>query len=265
MFFLRRTMKILPAYWTFLSIALIFFLTRGREISWLDFLVHYAGIHSFFPKFLYGVSTPLWFVGIIIQLYLLFPILNWTYKKMHPILFWLIVVFSHILLEPFLLKAFGGGRFFTEFIIEFCIGIQIGHLILNKKIWLENKKFILFLIPGFVGLFLLLNKEIFKLSTYQMKFAFLLAGTGLFIGLFSLGENFKLKWVAKLSQIVYPLYLIHYFVLTEVILKTPRFFFWGEAAVFLSMSLIAAYLLKTIPLKIDKYLSAFFGRKKQAN
>lgn len=261
MFFLRRIMKIFPTYWLFLSITLLHFLFKGLNINWLDFLVHYAGIHSFFPEFTYGISTPLWFVGVILQLYLLFPILHRMYQKIHPILFFGIIIFLQILLNPLLSQTFVGGRFFTEFIIEFCIGIHIGKLILNKRVNFGLKKLSILLLPGLISLILLINKNTWKLPPHLIKPIFVVAGISLFISLFSIGENIKSKWLKNLSLLIYPLYLVHYFVLTELMPQIPRFSFFTDSIIFLGISLIAAYCLNATTSKIEQSLSLALTKK----
>jgi len=246
-FFKRRVLKIFPPYWIILTTILVSYLIKGTKINYLDFLTHYIGINTFFPEFLFSLSTPLWFVGIILQLYLLFPIIQKTSKKLNPIIFLGLTLLLKIYLSPFLTNLFGGGRFFTEFIVEFYFGIHLGHLLIQQKINLNSKRLTFFIIPGLIGLYTLITFD-----SNLTKFIFPATSIVLFLGLFPIGQYLKNKWIIRFSTITYSLYLSHYLVLTKLMPKISRLPFAIESIVFLSLSFIAATTLTVITLKLNK-------------
>ncbi len=75
-FFKKRVVRILPLYY----VALIVYIALHSKISLANFLSHIFLINVFIPEFAHNPGS-LWFVGIIVQLYIVFPLLLHLLKK----------------------------------------------------------------------------------------------------------------------------------------------------------------------------------------
>ena len=256
-FLKKRVFRILPHYWVLLLGIFLIKLIQGDVIHYFDWLTHFLGIHTFFPAFTYSISTPLWFIGVIFQLYLLFPILYRLIKKLHPAIFILLIVVAQVLLNTFFVQLFDGGRFFTEFILSFSAGIYLGNLINTGKLKIDLKKSIGLIIIGIIGAVVLLFKGYFEIPSDIIGLIFSLISISIFIGLLRIGEGVRLKKTfVFLSAIAYPLYLTHYFVFTHILPKFDRLSFVIELPLFLLMafglSLLLDYVAKGAILLMSK-------------
>lgn len=77
-----RATRILPAYYVAVAIGVA--ITAGsstpREISWQVF-THVLLIHNWFPSTVMGLVGPFWSLALECQLYVLFPLLFWGFKR----------------------------------------------------------------------------------------------------------------------------------------------------------------------------------------
>lgn len=235
-FFRRRFLKIFPLYYFLLLGVSFLMLFRGRSIDFFDFFTHFLGIHSIFPDYTYSISTPFWYIGVIVQLYLLFPLIYGAAKKVN----WLVVLTGalvlQLLLTPYLTSFVGGGRFFSEFLFDFTFGIILGNILFKRPKMFQDKWWILMLL---VSLFF-----IFLLAGYYVKgicgvILFPLSAATMFMGLLPLGAYCRSKICIKLAVLSFPVYLTHYFLLTWLWIKLPVLKFWVGAVLFL----IGAFVL----------------------
>ena len=275
-FFKKRVFKILPLYWALLAIILILSIIKGSSINYLDYATHFLGIHTFFPDFTYSISTPLWFIGVIIQLYLLFPILYKLIKKIHPIIIILGAIVIQIFLNTFFVQLFDGGRFFTEFILSFVAGIYLGNLISKDKIKFNLQKSILLIIFGVFGMVALIFKTKLQIPADIIGLMFSFISISIFIGIFNIfnsKSNFFIpnlpegslcyaditkKALIFLATISYPLYLTHYLVLTHILPKLPQLPFVLEMILFLILAFILS--LYSFLLKFILQISIKYGK-----
>lgn len=73
-FFLRRAIRILPAY-LFALVAVVLATGHWKSPKALfDVLTHLAFVHNFFPGTLYSISTPFWAMAVFVQYYLFFGV-----------------------------------------------------------------------------------------------------------------------------------------------------------------------------------------------
>lgn len=83
-FFLRRFLRIYPLY---IFAHIFFFITGALQGKYADmpldqgFLLSITGLRVFLPQYFWYGPDAFWFIGLIIQLYLLFPILFWLLIK----------------------------------------------------------------------------------------------------------------------------------------------------------------------------------------
>lgn len=220
-FLKKRVLKIFPLYWLVLLFLFITGLLLGQSPDLIDFALHFFGLHSFSDQYVLSIQAPFWFIGTIFQLYLLFPILYYSVKRWGALPVLLIAILFKLVVDPFLVNLFSGGRFFSEYLVEFVIGIFMAlHLKKFKfevrpKIWLT-----ILLITSLVGLFyLLLNVNLF-----QLRYAVLLLIYPLTAFLLSCFIFYSSNLVTsintlitKLANLSYLVFLTHYLVLIKIL------------------------------------------------
>jgi peptidoglycan/LPS O-acetylase OafA/YrhL len=153
--YLRRAERILPMYWT--SLVVVYVLLQwfdlyarfiGPKTSLLAMLLQAAGLHVLAPNFFYGLNPPVWFIGLLLQLYLVFPLLIGRAERHGPtrvFLFALLVtIVSRLIGQLFLLQLrpqFTLGGFFGFRLAEFVFGMAIAYHIGGRRLtwinWLQ--------------------------------------------------------------------------------------------------------------------------------
>ncbi len=76
-FFKRRAIRILPPYYAALLIALLVTISAGmfHQVSAWNLIAHLLLIHSVAPRWVFGISAPLWSVAVEWQIYFVFALL----------------------------------------------------------------------------------------------------------------------------------------------------------------------------------------------
>lgn len=81
-FYARRLARIIPPYYLALLIWLPLWGARYGWEGWgWQLLTHATLTHNLFPSTFFGLTAPLWFVGTLAQLYLLFPLLAPAFRR----------------------------------------------------------------------------------------------------------------------------------------------------------------------------------------
>lgn len=246
-FIAKRLWRILPAYWIALFALFLIQIYHGQVVDYFDYLVHFLGISNFFPQYVLSISAPLWFIGTILQLYLLFPPLLRLAKK-SPALLILLAVVCQVFVGPKLMEFFGGGRFFTEYIVDFSVGIIIGNaLIKNPRLFARGKWLLLF-VPLIISLWIILFKNVYSYH-FAGALVYQILAASLFVLLFLLGgkmEKFS-KSLALLSSLSFIVFLTHYVLITELLprvnLQLP---FWAQLIIFLPVFFVCAFLAQRL-------------------
>jgi peptidoglycan/LPS O-acetylase OafA/YrhL len=146
-FFHRRLLRIYPLYWTGHAFFLLFrALTGEPEISASEgaFYLSLLGIRFTHPLFYY-VSPAWWFVGLILQLYLAFPLLWWWLRRKGLRHFWTgtaaLTLASRVL---FLLvigrnrEMWSMGALFVTRLFEFTFGMGLAYQSVEHPEWLDR-------------------------------------------------------------------------------------------------------------------------------
>ena len=152
-FFIRRLSRIYPLY---IFAHILFFLLGAAVGKYADmpldigFLLSITGLRVFFPKYFWYGPDAFWFIGLILQLYILFPLLFWLLGKTGQLKF-VIIIFtlcavSRLLTAPLdnaydLMLGLASNR-----IAEFGLGMAFGYgTAINKGLQLSfvslNNKF----------------------------------------------------------------------------------------------------------------------------
>ncbi len=211
--------------------------------TWID------GLKLLFPPFLVfdipllqKFNGDLWFITLILQLYILFPLLQYLLKKLGAwkfIALTLSLTLVYRFIATYYLSAAPMGvlapsqsgyipfSFFLPRLAEFSAGMALAYL------YTANNK-ILETITGFGGFALgvVISLFGFSLDMYQWgwTFADFVVSIGLFLVFINLGEFLSrlslLKgWILKLSDVSYDVYLIHHYFLNYFL--APLILVWG--------------------------------------
>ncbi len=133
-FFRTRVLRIYPLYWAVLVLTLVtlYHYEPGRYFDPVSILLHFLGLHTLFAPYMQDMNGPLWFIGAVIQLYLLFPLLYWVLKKSNG---WVLLLLAVSLkgLELLTLNQIPGiGTVAVTYLPEFSMGMYIGWLWARK-------------------------------------------------------------------------------------------------------------------------------------
>ncbi|MBI5117355.1 acyltransferase [Candidatus Poribacteria bacterium] len=137
----NRAKRILPMYWS--SLAILFLLALYvQKVSptslVLPLVLQALGLHVFIPGFFqgFGLNSPVWFIGLLFQFYLVFPWLVKLFKRWDPLPIFIcsvvVTVFFRLLGLYYINRfhsRFAEGVFFgcrlTEFVFGMCFAYQL--------------------------------------------------------------------------------------------------------------------------------------------
>lgn len=214
-YFLKRFKGIYPMFWLAYAGAFLYYFWKCKRIifnaeKW-TFLLTILGFDGYFN---YKVRTYYllgeWFLGCIILMYILFPVIRKFYKK-NAYLFLGIYLIIYVLVVwyyPFEMSI--SRNFFTR-LLDFCFGM----FVIDK---MKKMKFYYVIPAGIVFLFFLL----YKLPDKGM-YAITLMGISAFIIVVAISEKIKKESVIKLCQTVgkysYGIFLVHHIIINEILTR----------------------------------------------
>jgi peptidoglycan/LPS O-acetylase OafA/YrhL len=216
----RRVLRLFPMYWAAHLVYLISpFMYRSDPVDY-RFILSFLGDRVFpVDKVFYYLVPAWWFFGLLIQLYLVFPILFRMLQKFHPAKFLLISGLATIACRYILnsvLHANGNyiqGAFFMARLFEFTAGMALAYMYRQRPSAVESGMFSGWMLLGGVFLYVL------GLYSYQPDFFYVfsdgLTATGLFIIL-----AHAVRWAGRVLPLAgtvlstvgiysYGLYLLH--------------------------------------------------------
>jgi peptidoglycan/LPS O-acetylase OafA/YrhL len=137
LFYKRRFLRIMPIYWFFFSIYLIFMTLFGKLVNMGTMIIYYTGFAFFITK-----NYLHWFISAILLCYLIFPIFaNAFQKSKQKTKFVTMIIISCLLLAFFLSTSasFFDNRFSYLLIVvlrlpSFFIGSLIGYIYFENDI-----------------------------------------------------------------------------------------------------------------------------------
>lgn len=269
-FFSRRIARIYPA-WILCHLGLMvpwFFLEQGISPISLKSWLSIAGLRIL-PSQLYYGSAAWWFIGCLIQLYVLFPFLyNLTIgRKNEKLLIYLIIAAVMIRLSgllfldefiPSLLDYWSRGALFfsrlPEFLLGMLIAVQYQKNPESFKAFIRSPKGLLISLSTWIA------GNVLSFFIFGMAFAFLFTGAGIFLLLWGglLHTIRKTKGLLeRFSSVSYEFYLVHDLLIVSLVpviftkTTTPIFYFM----LVFGVSTLAALLLRFIVrLKITRGL-----------
>lgn len=131
-FYKKRLIRIYPPYWVSLLFSLLIFNWVIPSLTIADFVRWFSGFQAFFATTsieITKINITYWFIGLIISLYLLYPLLLYAVKK-HPnaslISFFFLSLASRFIMY-YIFPMFGSGWdwFPTCRIFNFTLGIYL--------------------------------------------------------------------------------------------------------------------------------------------
>lgn len=221
-FYLRRAERIYPMWWMAHLIFAILWLLTGKGFSpltagyWLSFL----GIRLT-PDLLYLFAPAWWYVGLLIQLYLVYPLIWEALRRRGPA--WMLVVTCGIavlvrgaglLFFDSYIDAWNRGAFFVARLPEFVVGVYLAAKFVDDPVRTRRRLVSWPSIAAAVACYL--AGTLLSLTLIGLSVAPLLLAVGAFIPLYAL---FQSHWIARMpgrsmwawiGDHSYPLYLVHH-------------------------------------------------------
>jgi peptidoglycan/LPS O-acetylase OafA/YrhL len=258
-FYLRRAERIYPLWWGAHILFIGFWLLTGWGLS----LFSRATVLSFFgirttPDLLYYFSPAWWYVGLIIQLYLVYPLLWGGLRKWGPakLLLWSsIIAFSirgaGLFLFDKYLDAWARGAIFITRLPEFVFGICLAAWLFSQPDSATQRLRNPITLLSAIALYIL--GTFLSLTLFGMTFAPFCLGVAAFIFLYRLFirlipiiPNWWIsigRWIGEHS---YSIYLIHHPILLLLVPTGIAFFLptAGRILAFIIISLVLALLLE---------------------
>lgn len=240
-FYSRRLARLVPQWWG----AHIVFIVSGLLLGAGMPLFNWRTIASFFglrflPQVMYFFSPAWWYIGVLLQLYLLFPLLFRLLQRLSPLRFLAIVGGSAVVLRgiglfafdawaPHLLDWWSRGALFIPRLPEFVFGIALAKLYYDRRDLTDRITRTPLAVAAWAAVYLTGNILSFTLA--GMSVAFLMTGAGAFALVYAACANCRyrrigpVQWAGRKS---YPLFLVHHPVIrilvpaTIVVANMPR-------------------------------------------
>jgi len=232
-FYKNKLLRIIVPYFIF---CLLIFLLKNNNFNALNF----------FKEFITGnVSTPYYFISVLFQLYIIYPLVIFLFNKFNKLKILIISFFISFLSSLFLYK-FNSLIFFAPYLIYFVFGIYLKYAILNTNILeiIQSKKFIKFNI--FIVIFYLLLGLIGLKDHYSnFQFAYSIA---LFLIIFAYRNKIenKFKIISHLGKNSLYIFLSHFFIMEFIFnLIKNKFNLKIEFILFAFLSIVFGIILPT--------------------
>jgi len=228
----KRFVRIYPLY----VLALLLYMQFIYKIDFENFLIHSVFLHSFFLKISH-TPEPFWFMGVLFQLYLIFPFLfQLSIKKTN--LFWIIIT-ALFLLNSLVIS-------FIQYQISFAERLESS---------VADSSILSFIIPVAVGIYLAHKVYINDMvSVLKLRKNMLLLSMGivLLIAAYMLVAGFSYQVLHESVKLVFS-FFASAFILVLIVWMKPRIFKLNENIInFFSTGIFCCYLF-------HEFIFAWFG------
>ncbi len=216
----RRLIRLFPMYWLAHLVYLVSPFVHRQDPLDYRFLLSFLGNRVFpIDKIFYYLVPSWWFFGLLIELYLAFPLLFYLLRKFGPLRFTILCGFITIVSRYMLfavLEANAGyiqGAFFAARLSEFAAGMTLAHLYSHYPEAVEKRLF--------SGLSLLGGIVVYNLGllSYQPGFTYVFTDALVGVGLFVIIAHIA-QWIAwrptrtgdlfsRVGAYSYGIYLLH--------------------------------------------------------
>ena len=281
-FYRRRLSRIYPEYWIAHLMVLAGALATGRALqSDTGFFFSLLGIRIT-SDLLYGVSPPWWYIGLILQLYAVYPLLWYLLLRLGRVRFLLLTlgvslairtiglwVFADLAPEWNYLDAWARGAVFVTRLPEFTFGMALAAWAQSSpESWMQRLRTGGMLTLAAIGYVLATALSAFLLGN---GIAIFLLGACLFVLLLALFETtlvhrpVPMRLTRWLSDHTYALFLVHYAAIVALIPRGApldgRLALRTGVAIF--ASIVAALLLEFLTARA-RGLAAAIARQSRA-
>ncbi len=253
-FYRKRFFNIYPTFWIAFSVAFLcsFLIFKGCTLSRLYLLIFSVlGLDGYFSVLglidgsFYQVGE--WFLGCIILLYLVWPLLREGLKRA-PYITWALSLAISLYFS-----RKNGIWFFVRF-PELLFGMSI-----VKYQWNRHPRFLLLVIAACASVsYLLFRKGIAGIFVWTVSLCALLFVILMIISQRIKNEKFH-AWAAKISGLTYPVFLVHHWIISKLVLKFDLSGFQYKHTfilfvVYLCVTLASAAVLKRAGDQFSKIL-----------
>ncbi len=264
-FYKQRLFRIYPLWWgVHIAFLIASMLTNvdvlDMSITDKNFYLSFLGIRALPGTFSY-FSPAWWYIGLLIQLYFVFPILWRALNKLGPFRFLLfstllgLLARTIVIILQFKVSSLLYGAFFVTRLPEFAFGMTFAvYLSQNQK----QVNRLLFYIPTILGgLLIYVFGTLLSLTWAGMVFAPFIVGMSLFTVIFGILGNKKesltplsktFTWVGQHS---YSIYLVHHPI---ILLLVPGFALRGTL-ISIPVTIICAGILEILVKFFTKIIS----------
>lgn len=269
-FYKRRFVRILVPYYLFITFLFVInqfivFFPEGNFYAYMGHILWY----KMFDESIFGsFGVPMWFLSVIIQFYLAFPLLLFIRKRLGNRLF-LIITSLVSIFYWIVIGALGLSdrpiftNFFLQYLWEFCIGMVLAENYKERGIefW-KQKRWILILTAGIgIGLLGLMATRGGWLGREFNDIPAALGYTALAAWSYSLAQHDRgmVKSLVFIGQISYELYLVHEFVAMVLI----KFIFsrmeynlsYATSLIILPAAILASFLFRKMTQPLIRNIS----------
>lgn len=269
-----RLLRLFPMYWLAHLLYLISpFVARPEPVDY-RFLLSLLGDRIYPVDSLFYYANPSWwYFGMLVQLYLVFPILFRLLQRLG--MGWFLVVCGGItFLTRYLLLTtiplhgyYLQGAFFGSRLWEFAFGMAIGFLFRQQPAWMEKQMFAGSTLLAGIAIYIMGLYSYGPLTLYTAADA--LTGVGLFLILAHVARGSERlprlgAMLAHVGAFSYGLYLLH----------QPYVIYFGERLrdfsmpvfIVLACIIIALLTLGTIPLEryVNQLVDRILDRRKES-
>lgn len=257
-FYVKRLSRLLPLWFAAHIVFILTYVILHKGLSPWNWRT-WASIFGlrFIPEVMYYKFPAWWYIGMLLQLYTVFPLLFLMLRRWSPVRFFVIVGGTAIIIRLAGLLVFeqnldwwSRGGFFLSRLPEFTFGMAFAKWLATA----DSKKIARLRRPvsvaSIIGLYLLGN--ICSFFLLGMSVAFLLTGAGFFLFIFSLlsqkdlKQNGLIAWAGRRS---YAIYLFHHPVILFLVPSNLSFEATGKIITYLVtagiISIIGALVLET--------------------
>ena len=266
-FYTKRLARLLPLWFAAHIVFIATYVVFHKGLSPMDWRT-WASILGlrFIPEVMYYKFPAWWYIGLLLQLYTVFPLLFLMLRRWSPMRFFLIIGGAALIIRLAGLLVFeqnldwwSRGGFFLSRLPEFTFGMAFAKWIAT----VDSKKIERLRRPvgvmSIIGLYLLGN--ICSFFLLGMSVAFLLTGACFFLFIFALNSHKDMKkegliaWAGRRS---YAIYLFHHPVIRFLVPSTLAFDATGKIITYLvTAGVVSIIVALVMEIATSITLSAF--------
>lgn len=273
-FYVKRLARLLPLWIVAHIVFIATFAVLHKGLSPADWRT-WASIlgFRFIPQVMYYKFPAWWYIGLLLQLYAVFPLLFFILRRWSPFRFFVVVGGTAIIIRLAGLLVFeqqldwwSRGGFFLSRLPEFAFGMAFAKWLSTASSDKLDKLKSRMGVAGIIGIYVLGN--ICSFFLLGMSIAFLMTGAGFFLLIFVLFSQKGLKnggpvaWAGRHS---YPIYLFHHPVILFLVPSTLALGSTGKILFYLIATLAISIILALILEAATDFLIGLIKRRAAAH